>query len=149
MKSGVWILEDDSERLSAFAAQFPRARATDDSSLMLSWFRSGRSPSVLFLDHDLDTLGVDYTNTGMRVVEFLERNILPIDAIIVHSLNITGNPATMVKRLQRAGYQTVRMPFMFEVEESLRAKTFKGDFADLVEISAFNAREFDKKWGPR
>ncbi len=82
-----------------------------------------RSPRLLFLDHDLDLLGVptEVSGTGMDVVRYLvdhARAFARSIVIVVHSLNPVYAPE-MVRALSGAGYKVFERPFAWEDEDAL------------------------------
>lgn len=112
----VLILDDASERLSAFRAKYGIRH--DLTTVMTAEGAIERlHPQVawdwVFLDHDLG--GEVYADsqrpdTGMEVVRHILKARPPIRYVVVHSLN---GPAAreMVLLLKESGYRAAHMPF--------------------------------------
>lgn len=114
----ILVLEDDNRRFALIRRALPhqhvvRAETANEAIQLLQ----EQEFEFVMLDHDLcdehyelyqvkafgGTDWVPRQATGMRVVDHLVDNQVPIRAVLVHSLNNVEAPE-MVKRLQEAGY---------------------------------------------
>lgn len=113
---GILVLEDDPARLARFDKMFPgyvHARWPHDVITHLS---NGNHWPLLFLDHDLEGPGGSVycdsarNDTGMEVVRQLEKTLVSIGGIFIHSCN-TEAAIEMQERLTKAGYNVDRCEF--------------------------------------
>lgn len=113
-------IEDDENRVKKFKSEFIGHDYVNyyDAQSGIEGLKG--QISVLLLDHDLGGMIMVDTadkNTGSEVVRYMQKNIIDVDNIIVHSLN---EPAaqSMVSNLKNAGYANVyRIPF-FSIDYS-------------------------------
>ena len=114
----ILFLDDCVYRTKIFVEKYPKAFTTSNSKSMIQMLMQFEAIRYLFLDHDLfydtpDTtkVGKVVENTGMEVVEWLEKNSSKkIYQIIIHTMNGYAAPV-MTSRLQRVGFNTIMCPF--------------------------------------
>jgi hypothetical protein len=114
MSFNVLFLDDDENRQYAFRSNVPSAKRVYNAADAIAALPAN-SWHYVFLDHDLGGnifQDSSESNTGMEVVRFLCENKLPIEKIIVHSLN-TSAANYMCIDLERAGYTVIRLPFIY------------------------------------
>jgi len=116
----IYILEDDPQRMIKLRRHFigDTIVHSDTAAEFIDALKEYDDPAPLdaiFLDHDLGGMQfVDSsdTNTGMEVVRWMVENKVNVGIIYVHTLNDLAGEI-MVDKLQNAGYNTVRLPFIY------------------------------------
>ena len=112
----VLFLDDDPNRTKVFQSLVPSAKLTATADECIKALADATEPWLcVFLDHDLGECG---QTTGMKVVEWIEKNRPHVECFVSHSLNPHGRLA-MSERLMRAGYISLPRAFGWKIADML------------------------------
>ena len=126
----ILFLDDDELRIKTFRSHYPSADIARTASGCIERLErildAGEELDELYLDHDLDGgPGVDaaVVGTGMDVVRWMAVHSVPVNRLIVHSLN-RNRAREMGFALKKAGYRRINMYSWLKIKADLEGPSW-------------------------